>query len=320
MKETDLIKQITPSFYRRSSVVTGIGDDGAVIKPPSGHELVVVADAMIEDVHFSFNYMDLSDIGHRVLAANVSDLIAMGSEPLYYLITIGVPSDYNHNDIQSLYDGMNELAKVYNMDLIGGDTTSSSKLMISITAFGSVLPNKKRLRFQAESGDVVFVTGNLGESGYGLHLLNDDPKSKDNYFINRHKRPVPRQAFLQASQSLNRICLNDISDGISTELNEIAEASLVNIEINYESLPVHQDMTKLNSTFLKQLVLSAGEDFELVGTCSVQEWKQLEQLSQKLNVPIKSIGSVTSSSSNPKVNLIESDQTTILERKGYEHS
>ncbi|WP_029425367.1 thiamine-phosphate kinase [Alkalibacillus haloalkaliphilus] len=318
MKETDLISQITPSFYRQSSVVTGIGDDGAVIKPPNGHELVIVADAMIEDVHFSLNYMNLSDVGHRVLAANVSDLIAMGSKPLYYIITLNVPSDYNHKDIQSLYDGLNELSKVYNMDLIGGDTTSSNKLMISITAFGSVLPNKKRLRSQAEVGDVVFVTGYLGESGYGLHLLNK--QMNEDYFINRHKRPVPRQDFLYASEPLSRVCLNDMSDGISTELNEIAEASLVNIEINYESLPVHQEMKKLNSTFLKELILSAGEDFELVGTCSVQEWKQLEQSCQKLNVPIKSIGTVTSSSSTPKVNLIEGDQITLLDRKGYEHS
>ncbi|GEN46276.1 thiamine-phosphate kinase [Alkalibacillus haloalkaliphilus] len=318
MKETDLINQITPSFYRQSSVVTGIGDDGAVIKPPNGHELVIVADAMIEDVHFSLNYMNLSDVGHRVLAANVSDLIAMGSKPLYYIITLGVPSDYNHKDIQLLYDGLNQLAKVYNMDLIGGDTTSSNKLMISITAFGSVLPNRKRLRSQADAGDVVFVTGYLGESGYGLHLLND--QIDEDYFINRHKRPVPRQDFLYASEPLSRVCLNDISDGISTELNEIAEASLVNIEINYESLPVHEEMKKLNSTFLKELILSAGEDFELVGTCSVQEWKQLEQSCQKLNIPIKSIGTVTSSSSTPKVNLIEGDQITLLDRKGYEHS
>ncbi|GAA0455281.1 thiamine-phosphate kinase [Alkalibacillus silvisoli] len=319
MKEFDFIKQITPSFYKQSSVVKGIGDDGAVIKPPNGHELVVVADAMVEGVHFSLDYMSFHDVGHRVLAANVSDLCAMGSTPLYYIVTISVPTQYTKEDISQLYNGMQGLAKSFNMDLIGGDTTSSDQLMISITAFGSVLSNQKRLRSQAELGDLVFVTGYLGESGYGLHLL--EKKEPDSYFINRHKRPVPRYHFIQASSRIDRLSLNDISDGISTELNEIAEASSVDITINYSQLPVHTDMATLQEDWLRELVLSAGEDFELVGTCSKEAWVQLEDACHQFNIPITSIGQVRmQAGERPTVKLREEERDIVLDREGYEHS
>ena len=171
LKEFEFIEKIKPSYYRNSSVIKGIGDDAAVVSPPNGYELVIASDTMVEDIHFSFEYMQLSDIGFRVLAANLSDLAAMGARPLYYAVNIAVPSTYSDEQLTDLYVGMNELAQKYKLDLIGGDTVSANELVITISVFGKVLPNRKRLRSYAQTNDIVFVTGNLGEAAYGYDLL-----------------------------------------------------------------------------------------------------------------------------------------------------
>ncbi|WP_188207150.1 thiamine-phosphate kinase [Alkalibacillus aidingensis] len=321
MDEFELINKIKPTFYQQPSVMKGIGDDGAVIRPADGHELVVVSDTMVEDVHFSLDYMSFEDIGHRVLAANISDLVAMGSTPLYFLVNIAVSGSIQNEQIYAIYNGMSSLATTYRMDLIGGDTVSAKQLMISITAFGSVLPWKKRLRSQAEPNDVVFVTGNLGEAGYGFYVLKENSVSVNStYFANRHKRPIPRVDFISASRHIRRLSLNDLSDGLSSELNEIAEASNVNIEVDFSHIPIHEQMRYLGRDKLKKLTLSAGEDFELVGTCSPEEWKVLKSECEKVNIPIKAIGHVTSKGEQAQVWLKEDNLSFPLKRNGYKHS
>ncbi|MDQ0160617.1 thiamine-phosphate kinase [Alkalibacillus salilacus] len=319
MKEREWLQAIKPKSYRQPSVIKGFGDDGAVIKPPVGHELVIVTDAMVEDVHFSLDYMSLYEVGYRVLAANISDLIAMGSRPLYYLVSLTVPSHYQVQDMTLLYEGMGELAKEAHMDLIGGDTTGGSQLMISITAYGSVLPQYKRLRQHAKPKDIVFTTGYLGEAGYGFDLLQKNP-SHSNRFANQHKQPKLRLAFTYVSENLTRLALNDISDGIATELNELAEASQVNITIEADALPIHPDMQHLSKNKQLKYALTAGEDFELVGTCSNEEWNKLEDLCNTYSIPVKRIGTVSSmTSSTPQVFLYQNNQAHLLTSSGYEH-
>ena len=271
LKEFEFIEKIKPSYYRNSSVIKGIGDDAAVVSPPNGYELVIASDTMVEDIHFSFEYMQLSDIGFRVLAANLSDLAAMGARPLYYAVNIAVPSTYSDEQLTDLYVGMNELAQKYKLDLIGGDTVSANELVITISVFGKVLPNRKRLRSYAQTNDIVFVTGNLGEAAYGYDLLQSN-FLLENYFTNRHKRPIPRIDFVELTDSVIRMSLNDLSDGLASELNEIAEASQATIVIHWDDLPIHSKMTNIEIEQLKKYVLSSGEDFELVGTCSPTEW------------------------------------------------
>lgn len=252
MKEFEFIEKIKPSYYRNSSVIKGIGDDAAVVSPPNGYELVIASDTMVEDIHFSFEYMQLSDIGFRVLAANLSDLAAMGARPLYYAVNIAVPSTYSDEQLTDLYVGMNELAQKYKLDLIGGDTVSANELVITISVFGKVLPNRKRLRSYAQTNDIVFVTGNLGEAAYGYDLLQSN-FLLENYFTNRHKRPIPRIDFVELTDSVIRMSLNDLSDGLASELNEIAEASQATIVIHWDDLPIHSKMTNIEIEQLKSM-------------------------------------------------------------------
>nr|WP_289039531.1 thiamine-phosphate kinase [uncultured Allobacillus sp.] len=317
MEEFEFIEKIKPSYYRNSSVIKGIGDDAAVVRPPNGYELVIASDTMVENVHFSFKYMLLRDVGFRVLAANLSDLAAMGATPLYYTVNIAVPSTYSDEELIDLYFGMNKLAKKYKLDLIGGDTVSANELVITVSVFGKVLTHKKRLRSYAKTDDIVFVTGNLGEAAYGYNLLQSN-RLLENHFTERHKRPTPRIDFVELTDSVTRMSLNDLSDGLASELNEIAEASNAVIEINWDDLPIHSEMSPIEFEQLKKYVLSSGEDFELVGTCSPKDWELInEATSNKLQVT--PIGKVTAESSTPEVFLTMNHSKTTLHKSGYSH-
>ncbi|WP_054752693.1 thiamine-phosphate kinase [Piscibacillus salipiscarius] len=143
MDEFNFIKAIKPKYYKHSSVVKGIGDDGAIIQPNYSQQLVIATDTMVENIHFSLEYMSFEDVGYRVLAANLSDLAAMGSQPLYYIVNISSSNQVSNQELVRIMNGMKELADSYKMDLIGGDTTSSNQLVVTVTVFGQVDQNKR---------------------------------------------------------------------------------------------------------------------------------------------------------------------------------
>ncbi|GEL76651.1 thiamine-phosphate kinase [Tenuibacillus multivorans] len=320
MEEFNFINSIKSKYYKQSSVIKGIGDDGAIINPVNGEHLVISTDTMVENVHFSLDYMALEDIGHRVLAANISDLAAMGSRPLYYMVNISSPSTYDNSQLIQIMNGMTALACHYQMDLIGGDTTSSDQLVITVTVFGAKLSSLNRLRSSAKENDIVFVTGRLGEAAYGFKYIQDGIASKDNYFINRHIRPIPRIDFAEETNDIKRICLNDVSDGIASELNEIAEESNVTIEIDWSNIPIHHEMKDLDKATLKQFSLSSGEDFELVGTCSQDDWERIQKKCESKGIAVTHIGHVLNNDQNQaKVILKDEKSRLVLNRDGYQH-
>ncbi|MGM8216727.1 thiamine-phosphate kinase [Bacillaceae bacterium W0354] len=321
MNEFQLINQIKQPFYKQATVIKGIGDDGAIVKPPTGQHLVIATDTMVEGVHFSLNYMSYEDIGYRVLVANLSDLAAMGSEPLYYLVNITAPKSMDNERLVKIFNGAKELANQYKLDLIGGDTVEGENLVITVTVFGSVMPQLKRLRNHAQSGDIIFCTGFLGESAYGYHLLKSEQNlCKDTYFTNRHVRPKPRLDFTQATTHIDRICLNDISDGIASELYEIAIASNMDLTIDWDLIPINDNMKHLSTKQLKEMVLFSGEDFELVGTCSKEDWIKIKKDCKKRNIRVTKIGEVHSNTNpKPTVKIIVEGQLTVLEQRGYRH-
>ncbi|SEQ44249.1 thiamine-phosphate kinase [Piscibacillus halophilus] len=320
MDEFSFIRAIQPKYYKHSSVIKGIGDDGAVIQPSSGTQLVIATDTMVENVHFSLEYMTFEDVGFRVLAANLSDLAAMGSQPVYYLVNVSSPHSISNDELIRMMNGMKELADHYHMDLIGGDTTSGQELVITVTVFGEVQPNKKRLRSTAQPNDIVFVTGYLGESGYGYQLIQDGYDESNRYFHQRHKRPEPRIDFVEVNQSIQRLCLNDVSDGISSELNEIVQASGVSILINWDRLPIHPSMIELEHKRLEKLVLSTGEDFELVGTCSRSDWEHVQTNCKNNGINVTKIGEVLAyKHQKPTVYIEKNHVKKRLNQSGYQH-
>ncbi|MCY8807884.1 thiamine-phosphate kinase [Bacillus atrophaeus] len=322
MDEFDLIHSITPPTIHHSSVDVGIGDDAAVYTANRGVQEIVCVDTMVEDVHFKLDYSSPQDIGYKALAVNISDIAAMGGFPKFYLVSIAVPTTWQASDVRAMYEGMNELAKLYQMDLIGGDSVSTSdKLVVTVTVIGEVEQGRACLRSSAKPNDIVFVTGELGCSAAGLSLLLEEfspPVSIETaHFIKRHKRPEPRVMAGRLCSAFERVALNDISDGLASELNEIAEASSVTIEIEESLLPVRQDLSKLHPQWQKW-ALFGGEDFELTGTISNLEWDLLKEQCKKLCIPIKQIG-VVIENTGTSVILNTGSQRMALEKKGYNH-
>ncbi|WP_281976243.1 thiamine-phosphate kinase [Halobacillus litoralis] len=322
MDEFSFIRSVQPAYYKQSSLIKGISDDAAVIRP-SGGDVVTAVDTMVEDVHFSRKTMQPHHIGHRVLAANLSDLAAMGSTPAYYMVSITIPSDWSEEELIELYAGMDDLAARYRMDLIGGDTVSGRELSVTVTVMGTVAKGKARYRSAAVPGDVLFVTGTLGDSRGGLEwLLNEknDSSSDQAFLIDRHRKPWPRVSFAEGLSTLQRVALNDVSDGIANEANEIAESSGVDIHIAKDMVPFS---SALKNTFPDQYqdwMLSGGEDFELLGAVPLSDWTLVQENAEIAGIKITKIGEVDEvSGDSPRVFIKESDQIAILKKSGYTH-
>ncbi|MFA9558500.1 thiamine-phosphate kinase [Evansella sp. AB-rgal1] len=323
--EFDWIRSITPMKKNQQSVQVGIGDDAAIFGHETEMETVIAVDTMVEGVHFTRKTMPMKSIGHKALAVNISDIAAMGGIPLYYLVSISIPKvGWDRSELQTIYEGMAELASTWNMDLIGGDTVSiKESLVLSVTVVGKVEKGRRLLRSNAKPGDVIFVTGSLGSSAYGLdfllekghELLTDNEVSP---YVTAHQEPQPHvKAGRILAESGYRIALNDISDGIASEAKEIADASNVGVEIVWEKLPVDPLLKRGTDEQQENWVLYGGEDFKLIGTIGHENWEQLHSLFQKESVDIIPIGTVIEEKGN--VVLVRNNKATKLIRTGYNH-
>jgi thiamine-monophosphate kinase len=321
--EFSFINSIKPKHTHQPSLFIGIGDDAALFAGSEAFEEIICMDTMVEDIHFKRATMKPYDVGYKALAANISDVAAMGGYPTYYLVSVAVP-EYWREDLHELYRGMENLAQQYNVDLIGGDTTSAKEsLVLTVTALGRVEKQRHLLRRNAKKGDLVFVTGTLGNSAAGLSLLQQHGldyaySSEEKSLIEAHQRPQPKvEAGRLLSSFSQNIALNDISDGIASEANEIAEASEVKLILDYEKLPVSKSLQAFPAKTQEESVLYGGEDFELIGTVPREQWEQLQVLFQKKNQPVTIIGMVEEGSS--KVLLKKDGDTHDLKRNGYNH-
>lgn len=320
MDEFSLIKLIKQDYYQQSTLIKGVGDDAAVFRQTS-QDIVTAVDTFVENVHFSRQTMLPFDIGYRALAANISDLAAMGAVPAFYLISITIPKNWSTIELEDIFNGMKMIAKDYKMDLIGGDTVSGKELTISITVLGYVEKAKARYRSLAHHDDVVFVTGTLGDSQAGLHiLLNDDDYIDKEHYIKCHRRPAPRIGFALALSHLSRVCLNDISDGIANEAGEISEDSKVNIVLFDEEIPVSPSFNQFPQSLQDKWKYFGGEDFELIGTVSRKDFKHVIKAAKETNILVTEIGYTEySESGKGKVFLKKNNQKRILKKDGYIH-
>ncbi|MFC7393532.1 thiamine-phosphate kinase [Scopulibacillus cellulosilyticus] len=322
LDEFSLIKSIEPKEQRHQELIKGIGDDAAIYSTENNFEQIVCMDTMVEGVHFTKATMTPYHIGWKALAANISDIAAMGGYPDYYLVSLAMPAEWS-GDIKEMYRGMEDLSALYQMDLIGGDTTSTKNgLVVTITAVGHTDKRRHYLRSSAKPGDQVFITGYLGESAAGLALLQKEIDIKDQYarrqLIESHQKPMPQ---VEAARLLGKIpcryAVNDISDGLASEANEIAEASGVTITINYQSLPVSKPLMFLEPSDRKQFMLSGGEDYQLLITAPEENSEELIEIFQQHHINLTKIGIVTEGCA--EVYLIDEDNKTLLKKSGYNH-
>lgn len=255
----------------RDDVRLGIGDDAALLAVPEGQELAVAIDTMVEGVHFLVGTAP-ADLGWKSLAVNLSDLAAMGATPAWALLALTLPRDGSPEArrlfVDDFADGFAQLAQPHRLALVGGDTTSGP-LVISVAVHGFVPPGKALRRAGAKAGDIVMVTGTLGDAAAGLHLLQHGgvrDGALASHLVERLHRPVPRIAAGLALRDRANACL-DVSDGLLADLGHICEASGVGAEIESALLPRSPALlTLFDEGRARDFALSGGDDYELCFT------------------------------------------------------
>jgi thiamine-monophosphate kinase len=289
--EFDFIRALRERAVSSSSV-TGIGDDAAVVQVAPGKETVITTDLLVEDVDFRRTTIPPYLLGHKALAVSLSDIAAMGARPRWSLISIGVPTDVWQTDfVDRFYSGLFELAGRYDVQLIGGDTSrSEEKIVIDSIVLGECAKGQAIKRSGAQPGDQIFVTGSLGAAAAGLRLvergahladknLEEDDSQKLDHVLLRQLRPEPRVGWgIVIGEETLATSMIDISDGLSSDLNHLCEASNVGALIESSLLPIDHQVTELcgrRALDPLQLALHGGEDFELLFTVKPDDVSRL---------------------------------------------
>jgi len=318
--ELSVLKELKSRFTSCSDeVVIGIGDDCAAVK--AGEVLTLYSsDTVVEGIHFSTSYMTFREISKKAVSASVSDIAAMGGRPNYFLSTLGISKCTPQNLVDELLDGFEEAADEYGIELIGGNITTSEKLFIDITVIGEANQNKVVKRSGASAGDLLFVTGTLGDSAKGLELLRRGNKEREEYLEKRHTNPTAR---INAGKLIGDLeiasSMIDISDGFLIDLERVTVAYKKGADIFLEKLPLSKNYTDLINSdedpFL--LALSGGEDYELLFTSHESNREKIKNLMDELHLNISEIGVITE---NKRIDLYGHDNKILkYGKKGFVH-
>jgi len=291
-------------LVRRRDVVQAIGDDAAAFRIPDGEVILLTADMLVERVHFLRHKTTGFHLGYKSLAVNLSDIAAMGGTAREAFVSIAIPEDCPLEFLDDLYEGMRALAQKYEVNILGGDTTGSrADLVINISVTGSILEDEILLRSGARPGDQIFVTGQLGDSKAGLHLiLNDiEPDTPELKALTAaHALPEPHLRegrFLARSEGVHAAI--DVSDGLSSDLAHILKMSDVGARIYEERLPITDSLKHFCERFgfnPSEVAVSGGEDYVLLGTVSADQAEETAQaFLDRFKRPLFLIGEITDS-------------------------
>lgn len=302
--------------------LASIGDDCAVLPKDAKTDLLITSDMLVEDIDFRLDWTPPDYLGHKALAVSLSDIAAMGGEPKFAMLSIGVAEKLWKTDfIDRLYEGWHKLARDYNVELVGGDVSRSpDKLVIDSTVIGEVTRGGALLRSGAQPSDAIFVTGYLGGAAAGLELLDKGVRYSDQlaesvrHLLSRQLQPISQvQTGKLLCDTHLPTAMIDISDGLSSDLNHLAAASGVGAKIYADRIPV--DPTIAGAAAVKNdpldLALHGGEDFELLFTTGP------EKIAAALDLGFHHIGEATPEAG--VIELIEDNQTKSLQPKGYRH-
>lgn len=294
MTEFDLIKHyFATQINHRADVIHGIGDDAAIVRVPAGYELAITTDTLVSGVHF-LDTTRADDIGYKSLAVNLSDLAAMGATPAWVTLALTLPHD-DEMWIQGFCNGFFTLANRFQVQLMGGDLTRGP-LSITVQAMGFVPEGKALLRSTAQSSDLIYVTGTLGDAGLGLQLLQNkkqiDPLYQDT-LLSRLNRPEPRITIGEHLRDIAHAAI-DISDGFAADLSHILQQSGVGAKIIVDQLPLSQALQQsLSFAEAIQLALTAGDDYELCFTIPAEKQAALEHRLSTLSCHYCCVGEIT---------------------------
>lgn len=290
LSEDEIIAILAAGTPEREDVLLGIGDDGAVLAPPVGSNLVAVLDTLNEGVHFPTG-IDPAAVGHRALAVNLSDLAAMGAEPAWAALSLSLPAS-DADWVRSFARGFHSLAARWGVALIGGDTVRGP-LSVAVHLTGFVEPAKALTRGGARPGDLVFVTGTPGEAMAGLDLL-ESGGAESSPLVQRFLWPEPRVAEGLAIAGLATAAI-DLSDGLFVDLGRVAAASGVSVAIEVDGLPRSPDAIEIfGAEKATRLAISGGDDYELAFTVPEDREDELMSRAAGWTCPLTRIGRVES--------------------------
>ena len=320
--EFGLIDHLTKNNEtRNSSTILSAGDDGAVIDH-FGRQTVISSDMLLEGIHFDLSYTPLRHLGYKSVVVNLSDIYAMNATPTQIILNIGFSNRFSLEVLDEFYEGVYAACEKYNVDLVGGDTTTSLKgFVISVTAIGEVVPDSYVKRSGAKPNDLLCVSGELGGAFLGLTLLEREKKIFEEtgaqpdlegqaYIVGRLLKPEARKDIIDyfAEEEIMPTSMMDISDGLSSELLHICKQSNVGCVLYEDKLPMADEMKEFAYKLLTDptaCALSGGEDYELLFTVAQADYEKI-----KLNPSVSIIGYMTEAA----------EGKTLITRGGNKHA
>lgn len=293
--EFGLIDRLSQGVKRRQhpETIKGIGDDAAVFDIGNKY-MIVSSDMLLESIHFDLSYMPLQHLGYKSIAINVSDLAAMNGIPKQVTVNLGLSNRFSVEAVELIYEGIHAACEEYNVDLVGGDTTSSaSGLVISVTAIGEVEKNSITYRGTANDGDILCVTGDLGGAYIGLQVLEREKQEflsnpemqpqleRYNYVVGRQLRPKARMDIVHEFHEKGIIptSMIDISDGLASEALHLCKQSGLGIAIYEDKLPIDKQTFETAAEFSidpNSCAMNGGEDYELLFTIKQSDFENIK--------------------------------------------
>lgn len=329
--EFGLIDHLTKNFQiKKTSTIKGIGDDAAVLNFEKKN-IVVTTDLLVEGVHFDLSYMPLKHLGYKAIIVNLSDVYAMNANATQVTVSIAVSNRFPLEALEELYAGIETAAKIYDIDVIGGDTTSSNTgLLISVTAIGEVDPEKVVYRNGAKPNDLLVVSGDIGAAYMGLQILerekevykvnpNNQPDLESySYIIERQLKPEARKDIVKLLSDLDvkPTAMIDISDGLSSEIIHLCKQSEVGCDLYESKIPLDPQLISTCDEFnidSTTVALNGGEDYELLFTISQEDFPKI-----KANPHFSVIGFITKKKAG--LNLVTRAETKIpIKAQGWKN-
>ncbi len=328
--EFGLIDHLTKNIeIKNDSTIKGVGDDAAVISTTK-HQ-VVTTDLLLQGIHFDLVYTPLLHLGYKAVMVNLSDVYAMNAIPKQIIVSIGVSSKFKLEHIDQLYDGIKRACANHNVDLVGGDTTTSlTGLTISITAIGEVDEADVVYRSGAQANDLICITGDLGGAYMGLQLLEREKRVHEgqksvqpdlsgyDYILERQLKPEARKDVIEylSSIGVKPTSMIDLSDGLSSDILQICKESKVGCRLYENKIPIdHATSLMAEEINMNPLVaaLNGGEDYELLFTISMEDY---EKFSAESDIKIYTIGHITEESKGSYL-ITNADQEVELKAQGW---
>ncbi|GGG38689.1 thiamine-phosphate kinase [Bizionia arctica] len=292
--EFGLIDHLTKNFtIKQTSTIKGIGDDAAVLEFNKG-QIVVTTDMLVEGVHFDLSYMPLKHLGYKAIVVNLSDVYAMNAQATQVTVSIAVSNRFPLEALEELYAGIETAASLYNIDVVGGDTTSSTTgLIISVTAIGTVDSENAVYRSGAKPNDLLVVSGDLGAAYMGLQVLEREkevfkvnPNNQPDldgytYIIERQLKPEARKDIIELLKDLEvkPTSMIDISDGLSSEIMHLCKHSNIGCDLYEDKIPLDPQVISTCEEFnidSTTVALNGGEDYELLFTVSQEDFPNIK--------------------------------------------